>query len=65
MSAAAADIRRLSAATGIFLAEFLIIKSVLAQEANHPLAFIMLGVVATLAYVAKQTRHGLSGNLST
>lgn len=64
MSARVDEIRWMSAAVGIFLAEFLVIKSVLAQEANHPLAFIALGLVATLAYSAKQTKHGSSGNLS-
>lgn len=49
-----ADARRIAAAIAIFTAEFLVIKSVLAQEANHPLAFIMLGAVATVAYCTKQ-----------
>ncbi len=49
-----ADTRRLSAATGVFLTQFLVIKSVLAQEANHPLVFVMLGAVATLVYASRQ-----------
>ena len=53
MTAATSDIRRLSAAIGIFLAEFFVIKSVLAQEANHPIAFVMLGAVAAVASSGK------------
>ncbi len=49
------ELRRIAAATGVFLAQFLIIKSVLAQEANHPLTFVMLGAVATIAYASRQT----------
>lgn len=60
-----ADTRRLAAVIAIFMAEFLVIKSVLAQEANHPLAFILLGAVATIAYSSRQSSNGSSGNLST
>jgi len=49
-----ANTRRLAAVIAIFAAEFFVIKSVLAQEANHPLAFVMLGAVATVAYSAKK-----------
>ncbi|MBX9820507.1 MAG: O-antigen ligase family protein [Afipia birgiae] len=47
------DIRGLSAALGIFLSEFVVIKLVLSQEANHPLAFIVLGAIATVAYASR------------
>lgn len=53
MTAKGADTRRMAAVIAIFISEFLVIKSVLAQEANHPLAFMMLGAVATVAYSAR------------
>jgi hypothetical protein len=65
MSSPEAETRRLGAVIAIFMTEFLVIKSVLAQEANHPLAFILLGAVATIAYSAKQAKPGSAGNLPT
>lgn len=56
LKAPSANTRALAAVIGIFTTEFLVIKSVLAQEANHPLAFVMLGAVATVAYSAKTAR---------
>lgn len=46
-------VRRLSAALGIFLIQFVVIKIVLSQEANHPLVFIALGSLATVAYFSE------------
>ena len=46
-------VRRLSAALGIFLIQFVVIKMVLSQEANHPLVFIALGSLATVAYFSE------------
>lgn len=41
----------------VALCNFLVIKSVLSQEANHPLAFVMLGAVAALVHRSKAARR--------
>lgn len=43
-----ADTRLIYACFGIFLLEFLVIKSVLAQVANHPLLFMAFGAVVAI-----------------
>lgn len=43
------QVRVLYAVFGIFLAEFLVIKSVLSQAANHPLIFMAFGALVALA----------------
>ncbi len=49
-----ADMRLLYAVFGIFLAEFLLIKSVLSQAANHPFIFMAFGALVALAAIDRQ-----------
>lgn len=48
----------------ISLTVFLIVKSVLSQEANHPLAFMLLGMeVALISRLTKRNAHALANGL--
>jgi len=48
----------------IALANFVVVKSVLSQEAGHPLAFMILGMIAALVYRVKVEQECASGSKS-